>query len=569
MTQSGAPCVGLDLGSEYVSVAVWNDKKQSAEMVTNDVGNRATPAVVAFTDEEALVAEVAVKQQHKNFANTVRLAPALLGEQFSSEAVQNIVKSVQYKTSANASNGQVTIEIKDGAEKYSPEQIVSKVLAKMKVFAESYINQPTPNVVIAVPRRYTQVNKDAVKEAATLAGFNEVTFISEPAASILAHGFDKATDLAAKKVLVFDFGASSADATVASVQQGLIEILADKSDATVGGVHFNEALAQHLAGIFDKKFGTDVQSSKKAMAKLLIQAERTKIILSTAQDAHVIMDSLFEGNDLHTKVTRTKLEMITRKLIAGTKQVVDEALQAAKIHPDDIDEVLLVGGSSQIVKIAKVMTDKFANANVHKELCLDSVAQGAVLHAAIQANLYGPEPKKADDVDVLATQTNLGVAGANSKMAVLIPRGTVLPASATETFTTSVDQQAAVFVEIFEGPHTQTAENNLLAQTSLAVSPKPAGQALVQVTFSLSATGELSVTATSDGKNTQVQIKHNDGTNSAAQTAVLDKQAKRDLAKFDGSYEDSDAEADDDEYEPPVELEDDDEEFDLGEDDLD
>jgi len=503
--------IGIDLGTTYSCVAAFI--KDRVEIIPNDQGNRTTPSFVAFTGKERLVGEPARNQIAKNPVNTVYDAKRLIGRKFTDKEVQNDLQLWPFKVVAGE-NDNPLIEVEgDGApERLRPEQVSGLVLAKLKEVAEAYLGKEVKKAVITVPAYFNDAQRTSTKVAGELAGLEVTRIINEPTAAALAYGLDRKTGSdKASLVLVFDLGGGTFDASLIALEGSVYEVKATSGNTHLGGQDFDESLVKYCAQEFKKVTKADLTGNPKALRKLRTAVEGAKRALSSSTNAEVEIDSLHEGYDLHVKITRAKFEQLNAKLFETCLKEVERVLGDAKVRPGDVDEVVMVGGSSRIPKVQEMVSSFFGGKRLNYSINPDeAIAYGA----AIQANvLVGSAEAKAHTADVLLLDVaplSIGLAADNGKFKVLIPRNCTIPRKATEEFTTVDDDQTVVEVEVFEGERPRAAANHFLGKFDLdGIAPAPAGQPSIVVTFSVDADGVLSVTAedtSPTGKKAEITI---------------------------------------------------------------
>ncbi|KAJ8051918.1 heat shock protein 70 family [Yarrowia lipolytica] len=502
--------VGIDLGTTYSCVAHFaNDR---VEIIANDQGNRTTPSFVAFTDTERLIGDAAKNQAAMNPANTVFDAKRLIGRKFDDPEVQNDAKHFPFKIIDKAGKPNIEVEFKGETKVFTPEEISSMILTKMKETAEGYLGTKVNDAVITVPAYFNDSQRQATKDAGLIAGLNVQRIINEPTAAAIAYGLDK-KETGERNVLIFDLGGGTFDVSLLSIEDGIFEVKATAGDTHLGGEDFDNRLVNHFVQEFKRKHKKDISSNQRALRRLRTACERAKRTLSSSAQTSIEIDSLYEGIDFYTSITRARFEELCQDLFRGTLEPVEKVLKDAKMDKASVNEIVLVGGSTRIPKVQKLVSDFFNGKELNRSINPDeAVAYGAAVQAAI---LSGDTSSSTQDILLLdVAPLSLGIETAGGVMTKLIPRNSTIPTKKSETFSTYADNQPGVLIQVFEGERAQTKDNNILGKFELSgIPPAPRGVPQIEVTFDVDANGILNVSAVEKGtgKTQQITITNDKG----------------------------------------------------------
>ncbi|KAL1971695.1 hypothetical protein VTN31DRAFT_2316 [Thermomyces dupontii] len=505
-----APAVGIDLGTTYSCVGVFRDDR--IEIIANDQGNRTTPSFVAFTDTERLIGDAAKNQVAMNPQNTVFDAKRLIGRKFNDPEVQSDAKHFPFKIVDKNSKPIIEVEFKGETRQFTPEEISSMVLTKMRETAESYLGGTVNNAVITVPAYFNDSQRQATKDAGLIAGLNVLRIINEPTAAAIAYGLDKKAS-GERNVLIFDLGGGTFDVSLLTIEEGIFEVKATAGDTHLGGEDFDNRLVNHFVNEFKRKHKKDLSTNPRALRRLRTACERAKRTLSSSAQTSIEIDSLFEGIDFYTSITRARFEELCQDLFRSTMEPVERVLRDAKVDKSSVHEIVLVGGSTRIPKIQRMVADYF-NKEPNKSINPDeAVAYGAAVQASI---LSGDTSSKSTNEILLldVAPLSVGIETAGGVMTPLIKRNTTIPTKKSEIFSTYSDNQPGVLIQVYEGERARTKDNNLLGKFELTgIPPAPRGVPQIEVTFDMDANGIMNVSAVEKGtgKSNKIVITNDKG----------------------------------------------------------
>ncbi|GBE87109.1 78 kDa glucose-regulated protein [Sparassis crispa] len=498
--------IGIDLGTTYSCVGV--QRAGRVEIIANDQGHRITPSWVSFTDDERLVGDSAKNAYHANPENTVFDAKRLIGRKFDDPEVKRDQKHWPFKVTNRGDKPAIEIQYRGDTREFTPEEISAMVLVKMKETAEAYLGKPVTHAVVTVPAYFNDAQRQATKDAGTIAGLQVLRIINEPTAAAIAYGLDKKGG--ESQIIVYDLGGGTFDVSLLSIDEGVFEVLATAGDTHLGGEDFDNRVIEYMTKQYKKKTNTDVSKNLRALGKLKREVEKAKRTLSSQQSTRLEIESFEDGNDFSETLTRAKFEELNMDLFRKTMKPVEQVLKDANLKKEDIDEIVLVGGSTRIPKVQQLLKEFFGKEPSKGINPDEAVAYGA----AVQGGILSGDESLGDVVLVDVCPLTLGIETTGGVMTKLISRNTVIPTRKAQIFSTAADNQPTVLIQVYEGERSLTKDNNLLGKFELSgIPPAPRGVPQIEVTFEIDANGIMRISAVDKGtgKSESVTITNEKG----------------------------------------------------------
>ncbi|KAJ1300574.1 hypothetical protein OPQ81_002228 [Rhizoctonia solani] len=498
--------IGIDLGTTYSCVGVHRGGR--VEIIANDQGNRITPSWVQFSDDERLIGDAAKAAFHSSPSQTVFDAKRLIGRKFDDPEVKRDMKHWPFKIVNKSGKPMIQVRNKGELKDFTPEEISAMVLTKMKETAEAYLGKKVTHAVVTVPAYFNDAQRQATKDAGTIAGLTILRIVNEPTAAAIAYGLDKKGG--ESQIIVYDLGGGTFDVSLLSIDDGVFEVLATAGDTHLGGEDFDNRVIEHFVREYKKKTGTDVSKNQRALSKLKKEVEKAKRTLSSQMSTKLEIESFENGNDFSETLTRSKFEELNIDLFRKTMKPVEQVLKDAGVKKEDISDIVLVGGSTRIPKVQQLIKEYFGKEPSKGINPDEAVAYGA----AIQGGILSGEEGVEDVVLIDVCPLTLGIETTGGVFTKLIPRNTVVPTKKSQIFSTAADNQPTVLIQVYEGERSLTKDNNLLGKFELSgIPPAQRGVPQIEVTFEIDANGILKVGASDKGtgKSESITITNEKG----------------------------------------------------------